>query len=112
MTTSATFIPLRELLPTWDEPGLAPTTGDGLLDRIGIDDFDIVEGTDGATIKLTLGFRDEIGFSIPGVDGLGLYFGSHGSASTLALEFDIKEDFAVRLVDAARILRLPPVLAK
>jgi hypothetical protein len=107
MAASASFVPVSELLDSWTEPGLAPADGEGILDQVGIDDFAITERSFGPRIDLTLAFKDEIGFDIPGLDGFGLYLGSKGSTSSLAFQADLGSVPTFRLLSVSVVIRLP-----
>jgi len=113
MATTASFVPLSELIDSWSEPAVMPADGDGLLDKVGIEDFEIVEKTAGLTTKLALAFEDELGFELPGLDGFGLYLGSQGGTTTLQVEVDITAaGVGVSLQNVSVVLRLPPALLK
>ena len=105
------FIPLRALIDSLPGGKVSPQGGDGILDKIGISDFDIEEMPGLQRLNLGLAFANELGFEFPGVDGLGIYFGSNGATNQLSVQADIADDlssFETRIVDAGVILRFPP----
>lgn len=104
--TTPYFVPLRELLTTWDETGVVPESGTNLLNRVAIDDFAIDDAPGGVRLTLALGFQDEIGFEIPGLDGCGLYLGGLGESTTITAEIELSADVRVRLVEPAVRLRV------
>lgn len=108
----ASFIPLRELLSTWDHGLITAAEGDSILDRVGIADYKITEA-DGKTVAaLTVVFADELSFSIPGLDGVEAYLGAGGATTSLTVEAVIKPAFSVRLPNVTATLRLPPAILK
>ena len=107
------FIPLRALIDSLPGGKVSPQGGNGILDRIGISDFAIEEMPGLQRLNLGLAFADELGFEFPGVDGLGIYFGSNGATNQLAVQADIADDlasFETRIVDAGVTLRFPPAI--
>src|SRR5215208_7209366 len=105
MAAKASFVSLRELLSSWDDPGTTPVTGDGCLDRVGIDDFDIVEGVSSLTLRFTLSSLIEIGFNIPGLDGLGFYFGAGGGVTSLPVEVEFNATTTkIKILEAAPVV--------
>jgi hypothetical protein len=113
VSTVQSFIPLRMLIDSLPGGTVSPQGGDGILDKFGISDFSIEEKTGFATTKLGLAFANELGFEIPGVDGLGIYFGSNNATNALAVEADITDDlssYEIRIVNAGIIARFPPTI--
>jgi hypothetical protein len=105
------FIPLRALIDSLPGGTVSPQGGNGILDKIGISDFDIDDIPGAKRLNLGLAFADELGFEFPGVDGLGVYFGSNGATNQLAVQADIADDFSsfeTRIVNAGVTMRFPP----
>jgi hypothetical protein len=111
--TIQNFIPLRALIDSLPGGAISPQGGSGFLDRVGITDFKIDEKTGFATTSLGLAFADELGFEIPGIDGLGIYLGSDGATNQISVEADISDGFVgyeIRIVNAGVIARFPPTI--
>jgi hypothetical protein len=110
-SANQSFIPLRALIDSLPGGTVSPRGGTGILDKIGISDFDIQDIPAAKRLNLGLAFADELGFEFPGVDGLGIYFGSDGATNQLTVQADIADDFSsfeTRIVNAGVILRFPP----
>lgn len=89
--TSPRFIPLRLLLATLDGSPGAAYGGDGVLDRIGIADYELGQDADGIRAGLQLAFDDEVGVTLPGSDDLGLFVGSVGGTTMLEVSVVLTE---------------------
>ena len=79
--------------------------GQNALERIGIRNMRITEGTGYITVGLTLVFEDELAVSLPGLNGVTLVFGGTGNTSEFKIEADLGEDWAVRIIDISFALR-------
>lgn len=110
MATEPT-VTLRDLLASWD---LADLSSDdpSFLDRVGLEDFAITDLGNGTRIRLTLSFADELGFKFPGLDCLGLYFGSQGATNTITVQCEIGSAVSFRLVNIGATLRFKQALLR
>ena len=105
---SLSFIPASLLL---EDIGVWPADvgelegGLSVLDRIGIRDVSITESAAQTTAALTLVFRDELAFTIPGLSDISLVLGGVGENSEFRIELDLREPVSLRLVDVSFALR-------
>lgn len=111
MATVAPTITLRDLLANWDLADLS-SEDPSFLDRVGLEDFAITDLGNGTRIRLTLSFADELGFKFPGLDCLGLYFGSQGSTNTITVQCEIGPVVSFRLVNVGATLRFKQALLR
>lgn len=104
-------VTLRDLLASWD---LADLSSDdpSFLDRVGLEDFAITDLGNGTRIRLTLSFADELGFKFPGLDCLGLYFGSQGSTHAITVQCEIGSTVSFRLINVSATLRFKQALLR
>jgi len=106
--SSSPFIPVSILL---EDIGILPDDvavleeGQNALERIGIRNMRITEGTGYITVGLILVFEDELAVSLPGLNGVTLVFGGTGNTSEFKIEADLGEDWAVRIIDITFALR-------
>lgn len=98
------FAPLSRTLPYWPkelfgEPG-------GLLDEIGITDFEV--SADDTAIKCTgtVAWLQEIEFKLPALDAVSIAFLSTSGFTQLDFALQFKPDFELRLIDLKAALRL------
>ena len=106
------MIPLRELLSSWTESSLALGDGDGMLDRVEVEDFFVDEVPGGIAVELSLGFTQEIGFALPGLDGMGMYLGRLGQPTVITVRATLVNEWEIRLVQPQVVLRLGSAIAK
>lgn len=104
-------VTLRDLLTSWDLADLS-SDAPSFLDRVGLEDFAITDLGNGTRIRLTLSFADELGFKFPGLDCLGLYFGSQGSTHTVTVQCEIGSTVSFRLVNVGATLRFKQALLR
>jgi hypothetical protein len=106
-------IPLLEALPLWPSDRFPVPGGGGVLSRVGVSDFDIRESAEQTTIELTVSLPDELELGIPGLAGFGVVLGGGGDRGTsLTVELDVLDPFALRLKGVTLTLRLPPSIFK
>lgn len=107
-TDTTYFIPLRDALPFWPTDRFTSRDEDGFLDRVGLSDFEAEETPTQTTLRLTVAFRDEIEFDLPGLDGFAFVFGADadGGGSHVTVEIDVRPPVEVRFVDASVTLRM------
>lgn len=106
-------VTLRDLLASWDIADVSGADGDeSFLDKVGLDDFNITDLGNGIRARLSLSFSDELGFQFPGLDCLGLYFGSSGSTNVVTVECEIGATVTFRLVNVGATLRFKQALLR
>lgn len=108
------FITIKDLISSIDGPYISSESGDSILEKIGIDTFDIRSGEDSIVISLTLLIDEEIGFSAPGADGLGIFLGLRdGGITSIPLEVTFgDEGVALEFSSLAIAFRFPPDMLK
>lgn len=106
-------VTLRDLLASWDVADVSGEDGDeNFLDKVGLDDFSITDLGNGIRARLSLSFTDELGFQFPGLDCLGLYFGSAGSTHAITVECEIGATVTFKLVNVGATLRFRQALLR
>jgi hypothetical protein len=109
MSAPDDFIPLLEVIPLWPADRFPLPGGNGVLNRVGVSDFDLRESAEQTTLELTLSLPDDLELGIPGLSGFGIVLGGGGDRGTsLSIEIDINDPFAVRLKGVALTIRFPP----
>ncbi|HKQ50380.1 MAG TPA: family 16 glycoside hydrolase [Phycisphaerae bacterium] len=113
--TTQTFISLRQLASSWNDAILTAPDGDSFLDRVGISSYEVSESDDTTVVSLTIEFDGEIGFSVPGMDGMGAYLGQPDGSTSLEIEVELHgesglDGFQVRLPAVSAVLRFASLL--
>jgi YVTN family beta-propeller protein len=103
MSTFA-FAPLSRTLPYWPkelfgDPG-------GLLDEIGITDFNVVSDDQTLEFTGTAAWLEEIEFKIPGLDSVSIAFLSTGGFTQIQFELQVEPAFELTLVNLNAALRI------
>lgn len=108
------FITIKDLISSFDEPYISANEEGSFLDKIGIDQFDIRSGDDSIEISLTLLIDEEIGFSIPGADGLGIFLAlKEVGVTAISLEVLFSdEEVSLQFPSLDITFRFPPTMLK
>lgn len=106
------FLPLRKIIPIW--PNDIISSGDNsILDKIGVDDFDIDFSKDGVVIEGTIIITEQLSFEMPAIDGVSIAILANGNLTSLSFSFEMDIDtFHLRIIDSNISIRIRSDLLK
>jgi len=108
------FITIKDLISSFGEPYIASNDGDSFLEKVGIDDFNIRNRDRSISINLILLIDEELGFSIPGADGLGIFLAlREGGITAISVEASFSDEAVSLNISRLDVtFRFPPALLK